>query len=126
MRLPARLLALYSALFDDLFQEMLEDEEQESQAAAGGPRQPIHIVPAPGVQQDSIAAVCRWMMGLLVLRSCKVETLVDMYRYVTCQAHNHKPAALGRPRMPTPYCLAHACCAGKVLGLHSAVAGRAW
>jgi hypothetical protein len=86
VRLPARLLALYSTLFDDLFQEMLEDEHQaphSAGAAAQGPQQPTHVVPVPGVQQDSIAAVCRWMMGLLALRSCKVETLVDMYRYVT-------------------------------------------
>ena len=91
VRLPARLLALYSSLFDDLFQSMLEDEDQELEqqlpAAAGlggrGVQQrPVHVVPVPGVGQDSIAAVCRWMMGLLALRSCTVATLVDMYRCV--------------------------------------------
>jgi hypothetical protein len=92
VRLPARLLALYSSLFDDLFQSMLEDEDQElghqQPAAAAGvggrgvQQRPVHVVPVPGVGQDSIAAVCRWMMGLLALRSCTVATLVDMYRCV--------------------------------------------
>jgi hypothetical protein len=92
VRLPARLLALYSCLFDDLFQEMLGDDNAENQqpapaaAAAGGTQQqhqqPIHVVPVPGVRQDSIGAVCRWMMGLLSLRSCAVDTLIDMYRWV--------------------------------------------
>lgn len=60
VRLPARLLALYSSLFDDLFQDMLQDEDHEQPTTAGaGPQQPIHVVPVPGVQQDSIAAVCR-------------------------------------------------------------------
>lgn len=69
VRLPARLLALYSALFDDLFQELLDEQQEEQQqqqpaaaaaAAAGQPQQPVHVVPVPRVQQDSIAAVCRW------------------------------------------------------------------
>lgn len=90
MRLPARLLSLYSSLFDDLFQSMLEDldcditEQQTAAAGAGGrgvQQKPVHVVPVPGVGQDSIAAVCRWMMGLLALRSCTVATLVDMYRW---------------------------------------------
>lgn len=97
VRLPARLLALYSCLFDDLFQSMLEDDEEEPEqhqppagAGAAGPaaakhgaqqqQRPAHVVPVPGVGQASIAAVCRWMMGLLALRSCTVATLVDMYR----------------------------------------------
>lgn len=43
VRLPARLLALYSTLFDDMFQEMLEDEEaDDTSAAAGEPRVVSH------------------------------------------------------------------------------------
>jgi hypothetical protein len=90
VRLSARLLALYSCLFDDLFQEMLGDSDAENQppppaATAGGPQkqQPIHVVPVPGVRSDSIAAVCRWMMGLLSLRSCAVDILIDMYRWAS-------------------------------------------
>lgn len=36
VKLPARLLALYSTLFDDMFQEMLEDADDPA-AASGEP-----------------------------------------------------------------------------------------
>lgn len=38
VRLPARLLALYSCLFDDMFQDMLQQEEDDTGSA--GPDQP--------------------------------------------------------------------------------------
>lgn len=58
VRLPARLLALYSCLFDDLFQAMLEEQQEEDEPGASLQQQQ-QVVPVPGVQQDSIAAVCR-------------------------------------------------------------------
>lgn len=67
MRLPARLLALYSSLFDDLFQGMLEEQEEQEPAGQQQQQQPVQVVPVPGVQQDSIAAVCRWGAGVLLL-----------------------------------------------------------
>lgn len=32
------------------------------------------------LMNTSCCDLCRWMMGLLALRSCSVEVLVDMYR----------------------------------------------
>eukprot|EP00878_Enallax_costatus_P035768 GHUV01039983.1.p1 GENE.GHUV01039983.1~~GHUV01039983.1.p1 ORF type:complete len:411 (+),score=90.40 GHUV01039983.1:102-1235(+) len=76
VRLPARLLALYSTLFDDMFQEMLEDEDGSEAAASAEPK----VVPVPGASLEGVAGVCRWMMGLLALGSCPMNKLVEMYR----------------------------------------------
>lgn len=59
VRLPARLLALYSALFDDLFQELLDGEQEADSAGGAADAGAVPTVPVPGVAADDIAAVCR-------------------------------------------------------------------
>lgn len=73
VRLPARLLALYSCLFDDMFQDMLQQAEED------GSTEP-QVVPVPGASLAGVACVCRWVMGLLALGSCSMQQLVEMYR----------------------------------------------
>uniref|UniRef100_A0A383VNZ1 BTB domain-containing protein n=1 Tax=Tetradesmus obliquus TaxID=3088 RepID=A0A383VNZ1_TETOB len=75
VRMPARLLALYSCLFDDMFQDMLQQEDEN----AAGNAEP-QVVPVPGASLSGVACVCRWVMGLLALGSCSMTQLVDMYR----------------------------------------------
>jgi hypothetical protein len=38
VRLPARLLALYSCLFDDMFQDMLQQQEEEEDGSSSQPQ----------------------------------------------------------------------------------------
>ncbi|WIA20865.1 hypothetical protein OEZ85_005214 [Tetradesmus obliquus] len=76
VRMPARLLALYSCLFDDMFQDMLQQQEEEE---PGGTAEP-QVVPVPGASLSGVACVCRWVMGLLALGSCSMTQLVEMYR----------------------------------------------
>jgi hypothetical protein len=92
VKLPARLLSLYSCLFDDLFQGMLQDEDDEEGGGGGdtqlaGDKQQqrqqqvvVPEVPVPGAALESVAAVCRWMVGLLSLAGCSVKLCCDMYR----------------------------------------------
>ncbi|KAF8062684.1 zinc finger protein BRUTUS-like [Scenedesmus sp. PABB004] len=99
VRLPARLLALYSGLFDDLFQGLLttdSDGDDHGDQTHGGPPPPP-VVPVPGVGLEGIAAVCRWLMGLLALGSCPPALLVDMFRWARLGVAAAPPA---RPAPP--------------------------
>jgi hypothetical protein len=72
VRLPAKLLSLYSALFDDLFQGLLDDEAESrptgDDAAAPADQQQqqlqqhVQEVPVPGAPLDSVAGVCRCVL----------------------------------------------------------------
>lgn len=61
VKLPAKLLSLYSCLFDDLFQDMLQQEQDEgdSHDQQQQQQQQVPEVPVQDVKLESITAVCR-------------------------------------------------------------------
>eukprot|EP00877_Chromochloris_zofingiensis_P009108 jgi/Chrzof1/4450/Cz14g13180.t1 len=69
-KMPAALLSLYSRLFDDLFQGMLEEQDDQQ----------LPQVPVPGVNDAALKAVLQWMMGLTALGAKSAAELTHVYR----------------------------------------------
>jgi hypothetical protein len=74
VNMPVLLLALYSPLFDDMFQDMLG--EKGADGGGGSAR-----VPLPDVSAPALAVALRWVAGLASLQPLAPAQLADVFRW---------------------------------------------